>query len=226
MIRLFNKRKNKIELPDYWLNYAALFQGNVDYKAPIDNFRYVVFDIESTGLNIKKDRILSIGALSIIGNEIDINSSIELYIEQEVLNYGTIPIHGIVNSSGKAISELDAVKTFVEYIGSSVLVGHNVSFDISIINQVLKKTYNVTLRNKILDTFNLYHRISKGERATKSQSSLDSLCKTYNIPASDRHTALGDSYITAVLFMKLVHRLKKRGVETLNELLKDRTKIL
>ena len=226
MINIFKKKKYNQNIPVFWNNYLSFFTKDAFYKKPIDESKFVVFDIETTGLNIKKDKMLSIGALTVIRNEIDVNNSLELYVEQENLSYGAIPIHGIINNSGKGLTEYESVKQFIEYTGDSILVGHNINFDISFINQILKKSFNDSLKNKSLDTFNLYHRLSKGERLTKSQSSLDGLCKTFNIPASDRHTALGDAYITAVLFLKFLSRLKKRGVETVDELLKDRTRIL
>ena len=226
MINIFKRKKYNSNIPGYWKEYLSLFSKNISYKKPIDETRFVVLDIEATGLNIKKDKILSIGALSVKGNEIDINNSLEIYVEQEKINYGTIPIHGIINKTERNFSEIDAVKLFIEYAGNSILVGHNVGFDISGVNQILKSNFNDFLKNKSIDTFNLFHRISKGERTTKHQSSLDGLCKIFNIPTSDRHTALGDAYITAVLFLKLLSRLKSRGVETLEELLKDRTGVL
>lgn len=228
MISFFNRKKDYQNFPEYWKNYLSLFPKDISYKKNIDETRFVVIDIETTGLNVKKDKMLSIGALTITGNEIDVQNTLEIYIEQEKSNSDSIPIHGIIGNAGNNINviETEAVKLFVEYAGNSILVGHNINFDISFINQVLKRGIRDTLRNKYVDTFTLYHRITKGERITKRQSSLDSLCEEFNISSSDRHTALGDAYITGVLFLKILTRLKKRGVETLGDLLKDRSKIL
>jgi len=102
-----------------------------------------------------------------------------------------------------------------------VLVGHHLRFDISILNEALKKRHAGKLRNPLIDTRDLALRVEKGRGGHDDQPgnySLDALCQRYHIPGSDRHTAAGDAYITAILLLKLLGRLRKRGVIKLGEI--------
>ena len=86
-----------------------------------------------------------------------------------------------------------------------------------------KNHHGGKLRNKTLDTARLARRIHNPFDAPMSkqqQLSLDALCRQYHIPLGERHTAAADTYITALLFLKLLARLKKRGVDTIGELMK------
>ena len=212
------------EYPEFWKQYLASFGGAPGKRTPIEEVRFVVFDTETTGLDVKKGRILSIGAVSVLNWQVDLGERLECYVQQSCLPAGkTIELHGILPGHNKryGIDEAEAVRRFVEYCQGSVLAGHHIAFDISMINQILKGLIGRKLINKRIDTAALAARVSgkKGYEQPGSYS-LDALCRKYNIPMSDRHTAAGDAFITALLLMKLLARLKKRGVHTLGDLLR------
>ena len=210
--------------PEFWRAYLASLDGALGKRMPIEEVCFVVFDTETTGLDPKKDRILSIGAVKVHNWQIDLSQRLDCYVQQSYQSPGaTIEVHGILPGSNKAqdIDEIEAVKNFIEYCHNSVLVGHHVAFDISMVNQVLKGMIGQKLVNKSLDTASLASRVSeKKDYEQPGTFALDDLCKKYRIPMSDRHTAAGDAFITAVLLMKLLARLKKRGVKTLGGLLR------
>ena len=222
MFRIFNKNKSAKEYPDYWKSYISLFSGEFDKSADIDGIEFSVFDIETSGLNLKRDQILSIGAVRVFQNEIDTANILELYLKHENYNTESVHIHGILGSGREnKIDEAKAIERFVNYIGNSVLVGHNVEFDISMINRSLKKLTGGKLKNKVLDTRKLYQRLTNAFNIPSKSLSLDSICDEFSISKSDRHMAAGDALITAILLVKLVNRLKKRGVNQIGELLRN-----
>ncbi len=210
--------------PEFWRQYLSSFDGVLGKGTPLEEVCFVVFDTETTGLDVKKDRILSIGAVKVSNWQIDLSNRLDCYVKQSYQPVGeTIAVHGILPGakSLNGLDEIEAVQHFVEYCHASVLVGHHVAFDISMINQILKGLIGQKLANKRLDTATLAARISeKKGYEVPGTLGLDTLCKKYNIPMSDRHTAAGDAFITAVLLMKLLARLKKRGVNTLGDLLR------
>ncbi len=227
MLKIFdNKFKNK-SYPDYWNRYLNLFADKQNFEIPISQGNFVVVDVESTGLNPKKDRILSIGALKIHNNEIFVKESFEIYIQQSAYNPESARIHGIIkNGRIQKFSETDAMKMFIEYIRSDIIVGHSITFDITILNVTLKRIVGDKLKNKILDTIELYKRLKGGDFRLGDSTSLDKLCDEFNIPKSDRHTASGDALITGILFLKIISRLRERKVLTLKELLKTKNFLL
>ncbi|MCB0750294.1 MAG: 3'-5' exonuclease [Ignavibacteriae bacterium] len=190
-------------------------------RIPISEAKFVVLDVESNGLDPQKDKILSIGAVTFSDNQIDVSNSFELFLEQSEFSSEAVLIHGILkNGNLEKISEQEAMKKLVRYIDNKIIVGHSITFDIAIINETLKKYVDDKLQNKYLDTVNLYKRLKGGDYKASNPTSLDILSDEFNIPKSDRHNAAGDAMITAILFLKIVSRLKQRGVDTLEDLLK------
>ncbi len=205
-------------LPEFWEEYIELFAWKQDKKLPIEAQRFIVFDTETTGLDPKSDRILSIGAVGVHNWQIDLNDHLECYLRQNQQSSSKeVAIHGILPVDKEhMLHESVAIRNFVTYIGNAILVGHHVSFDVNMINQALRRMELPPLRNKTVDTQRLAMRLKPPSQgyAQPGTYGLDDLCKQYRIPCSDRHTAAGDAYITAVLFLKLLARLEARGVKT------------
>ena len=223
MMLEFFKKKNRANLPECWKEYLDHFNTKKNINVPIDECTFTVLDVESNGFNPKEDKILSIGAVKIKNNQIDVSNTLEIFLDQEEFNPDTVPIHGIrKNTDYIKESEQIAMRKLVKYIGDDVIVGHSITFDIGIINETLKKYVADKLKNYTIDTVSLYTRFKGGDFKIGTTTSLDFLSDEFNIPKSDRHNAAGDALITAILFMKLVSRLNHRGVKNLKDLLKDR----
>ncbi|MBO2545480.1 3'-5' exonuclease [Salegentibacter sp. BDJ18] len=206
MLNLFKKKPEN--LPDFWKDYEAKFQEKLPEE--IAETRFVVFDTETTGFDIKKDRMLSIGAVGIENKSINIADGFEEYILQETFNPKTVKIHGIIqNERIETLSEEEAVKAFLKYIGNSVLVAHHAGFDVGMINEALSRMGLPRLKNKVLDTVNLYRgtRIISNLINREKSYSLDEIAETYNIDTKDRHTAAGDAFITALAFLTILGKL-------------------
>jgi DNA polymerase-3 subunit epsilon len=190
------------EYPKFWEKYLSYFEE----ESPRPK-RYVIFDCETTGLDYRNDVILSIGAVAVINNVIHVNDSLEVYLQQAIYKPETAAIHGILKDGNEEkIVEAEAIIRFLEFSKDAILVGHHVSFDMELINQALKRLDVGKLKNDNMDTDAMFQKI-KGYQEDQ-HSSLDELCKALNVSKSDRHTASGDAYITALIFLKLKSRLK------------------
>lgn len=207
-------KTHKKILPEFWLEYLNHFKELE--KTPINTTKFVAFDTETTGFDIKKDRVLSIGAVTFTGKSIPINESLELYLKQEVFNPDTVEIHEIMknseNSTINKVTELEAIKVFLSYIKDAVLIAHHANFDRCMINEMLARHGLGSLKNRFIDTGALFtkskHIIYREN--LKDHYSLDELCIELNVPIVDRHTASGDALITAIVFLKILSRLDKR----------------
>lgn len=196
---LFHKNK-----PKFWQDYLKLFKQKQPQSIATTHF--IVFDTETTGLDFKTDCILSIGAVSLKNNVIDVSKGFEIYLQQDKFNTESVKIHGILKEGNHKVPEKEAIIAFVNYIGNSVLVAHHAAFDISMINITLKRMKLGTLRNKVIDTGILYKKLA-GKK--NKHFNLDVLCKEFNIKTNDRHTAAGDAFITSQLFLKILSKLKQ-----------------
>ncbi|WP_318308151.1 3'-5' exonuclease [Flagellimonas crocea] len=211
----FSKKK-PLELPDFWWEYEAYFNENL--PEDIHENIFVVLDTETTGFSLTKDRMLCIGALKLKNNNIVVKDSFEVYIQQEHYDSESAEIHGILKKSRKgSISELEALKQFLVYAKNHVLVGHHVMFDINMINAALKRNGLPKLKNKTLDTESLYIRTLLISTVVKKKErySLDDLAKKFSISRKDRHTALGDAFITAIAFLRTIEKLKPKKLKDL-----------
>ena len=203
-------RKEAPDYPEFWRKYEEAF--NQSLPEFVDEARFVVLDTETTGFDQKRDRILCIGAISIKNKVIEVESSFEIYLKQEVFNPESAKIHGIVrNEKLSTYMEEQAVKKFLKYIGNAILVAHHAGFDIGMFNQALKRLNLPKLKNKVLDTGVLYRRTRLSSNLINSSQSysLDDLAEAFLIDTKDRHTAAGDAFITAIAFLKIISRLKE-----------------
>lgn len=206
----------KKSYPDYWLKYTSAFNTKPKH---FEDIRFVVFDTETTGLNTKEDKILSIGAVAVKNHKITIKDGLECYLQQDRFKKETVEIHGIRKSEINKISENEALKSFLQYVSNSVLVAHHASFDVQMINGILFKNKLPKLKNLVIDTGNLFLRSGIAD-SHKTHYGLDEIANKLNIPLHDRHNAAGDAFITAQVFVKLLRMLEKNNTLSLSFLTK------
>jgi DNA polymerase-3 subunit epsilon len=177
----------------------------------VDECRFVVLDTETTGFDYDNDRILCIGAVALQKGVISIPDSFEIYVHQEHYDKNSAQIHGILKDwvTDKP-SELEALQQFLTFLGDSIIIAHHTIFDVTMINRALERNGLPPLTNKTLDTAFLYKRtlIMSNLLERKENYSLDELADKFDISKKDRHTAMGDAYITAIAFLKILKKLK------------------
>lgn len=213
-------KKTTLDYPDFWNKYAVLFKEKP--TTDFNNLVFVVLDTETTGFSFQEDRILSIGALKVKGESMLVQDVFDIYLEQERFNKESVPVHGLLKKGQReCISEVEALKKFLEYVGNSIIVAHHAGFDMGMLNAALLRNGLPKLKNMVLDTGVLYRKtlIKSYLVQPKTQYSLDELAEKFSISKKDRHTALGDAYITAVAFLKILSRLKEKKKFSLKKLL-------
>ena len=204
-----------------WQDYFNRFTDRRIGKTPLPDVRFVVLDVESSGLNPEKDRILALSALVVQDSCIQVPDVLECFVKQPMQwAKKQVEVHGILpGSSSVRISEEELAKKLRAFIGTAVLVGHHANFDRAILNALFLRIGLPGLKNPWVDTATLAQRVWGLQEAYR-HTDLDSLCRWYDIRTYDRHTASGDAFLTAQLFLKLCARLEKRGVRNLEALLK------
>ncbi|WP_276381003.1 PolC-type DNA polymerase III [Flavobacterium sp. H4147] len=204
---------------NFWKKEENLFDENIT----IEETRFVVLDTETTGFDYDNDRILCIGALVLQNGIIAVQNSFEVYLEQEHYDKATAQIHGILKAFIiQRPTELEALQQFLDFLGDSIIIAHHTIFDITMINKALERNGLPQLTNKTLDTAYLYKKtlIKSHLFERKDHYTLDDLADKFDISKKDRHNALGDAYITAIAFLKIIKKLREKKAINLNFLFK------
>lgn len=189
-------------LPQFWKNYQSLFDDN----DKLSNRRYVVFDMQTSGLDWKDDVIISIGAIGVANNAIEVGDFLEVHVQQDKFTTQSVALSDVLKEdSHEKVVEAEAMIKFLNFIKDSTLVSHNINLDVEMINQALKRLDLGRLRNPIMDTNVLY--LKWKDLPEDTHATLDELCDALKVRKSDRHTASGNAYITAILFLKLKKKL-------------------
>ena len=177
--------------------------------------RFVVFDQETTGLDPKNDCIISIGAVAVEEGEIILEDVFEdvLRVTQAT---SAVLVHGILpGESRQGRDEGEAVGEFLDYLGDAVLVGHHVGFDRAIL-RVAADRIGRTVPNAALDTMRLALALKEaGAFSLEGGFELDMLCRHFGIVPHDRHTAPGDAFLTAQVFVRLERQCARLGLDVM-----------
>jgi DNA polymerase III epsilon subunit family exonuclease len=181
--------------------YNDYVQSNVFQmqKPDFDSNIYVVFDLETTGLDQTKDEIVEIGAVK-MKNGLIVESFETLIKPQIPMPTEATKVNHIVDSmleNAPAFSEV--IADFYKFCHECVLIAHNASFDLGMLTFHAKK-YSYNFDHPVKDTMLLARKklnITRG-------ADLESLCKRFNISNTNAHRALSDAIATAKLFQKLM----------------------
>ena len=216
------------ELPD-WLKAQQNIKKNYFPKLPIGQVDFVAFDTELTGLDFKRDSLISIGAVKLSGTAILPGATFYRLIKPECeLKRKSVVIHELTHSDLECAEDiLDVVGDFVRFAGNAVLMGHFVHIDLNFVNKVLRRHFGVSLNNYAVDTASLHDWLYENDtnfarhyQGMTIKSDLFSMARKYGIESGKAHNAFSDAYITAQLFQRFAHYLPGCGVKTLKELLK------
>lgn len=186
-------------------------------QTPLKKLTYVVFDTETTGLNPSQgDEIIQLGAIRIVNGQILYREVIDQLVDpKRIVPPESVAIHGIQPHLLKGQPSIDKVLPhFHKFSENSVLVAHNAAFDMRFL-QILEERTGITFSNPVLDTLLL----SSIVHPNQENHSLDDLAKRFNVTIVGRHTALGDSIVTAEILLKLIPLLEAHKIHTLSDAL-------
>lgn len=168
--------------------------------------RFVSFDCETTGLDPDRDRMVSIGAIAISRGQILLDDLFEALVRVPEATPSTL-VHGITAAEAAAgDDECNVIRDFIDFAGDAVLVGHHVGFDCKIVARAAARHGFEIPHWRALDTMRL--AIALDERGLLAEPAgegfdLDRLCGRFGIELHDRHTAPGDAFLVAQVFMRL-----------------------
>lgn len=189
------------------------------------DLEYVVFDLETTGLRVSEgDSIIEIGAVKLknggIIDRFDLLIKPPKEISSEITN-----ITGITNDMVKdAVDEEIGIKKFMEWVGDLPMVAHNARFDLSFVEMAFLKYDMGRFNNTVIDTLGLSRYLESNER----YHNLATLVIRYNIDWDEdkHHRADYDSEGTALILDKMLNKLDKNGIKTMDDLKRYRSIVI
>lgn len=167
---------------------------------------YVCLDCETSGLNPKKDEILSIGAVIIRDNKILMRKTFNIFVKpKKNIDAQSIKIHQIRPIDlENALEPKVAIFKLLEFIGSRPIVGYYIKFDIAIISKYTKEFIGISLPNETIEVSSMYYKTRKKTNEYEFiDLKFDTILKNLDIPALGQHDALNDAIMTSMMFLKL-----------------------
>ena len=181
------------------------------FDPPPDN-EWVSLDCETTGLNVRTDEIISIGAVRIVGNRIMTSERLELLVRPERgVSAESVRIHRLRErdvAQGLPIDE--AMKQLMRFIGSRPLVGYYLEFDVAMLNRAIWPILGQGLPQPKIEVSGLYYdykfrQLPPYQQQDNAQIDLRfaTLMNDLDLPLRDAHDALNDAVMAALAFIKL-----------------------
>ena len=181
--------------------------------------RFVVVDVETSGLDTRKDRLLSVGAVTVESLRLDAGASYETILRREELSEReNILIHGIGPQAQAAGEEPEEVlMQFLEFTGKWPLVAFHAVFDRTVLDRELRETLGVRLPNAWIDLAQLAPVLVPEARLPRA--GLDEWLAYFGLRAHARHRAVDDALVTGELFLILLKRALAGDLDAVGSLL-------
>jgi DNA polymerase-3 subunit epsilon len=173
----------------------------LDLKAGFDATRYVVVDVETTGLDLNRDRLIAIGACAVEGGQVVLADSFEIVLRQDrISSKDNILIHGITGETQReGVDPVQALLDFLDFLGKSPLVAFHVTFDQTMIRRALKEYLGLDFKHPWLDL--AYVMPGLMPEYARRYRALDDWSGHFRISNFARHSALADALATAQLLL-------------------------
>jgi len=205
--------------PSFLGRYRRVFDHTASDDTPTDDVRFVVLDSETTGLDPRNDRLITIGAVAVHAGEIRLDDSFNALVRVPK-NTSAVTVHGVTRDESRGgIEEPEALERFLDYLRDGVIVGHHIGHDVATFDAGYERHWGARLLNRSMDTMDLTLHLERAGafagRPPIRRFTLDALCDMFGVVPHDRHTASGDAFITAQVLLRLLKLAARHGRTTL-----------
>ncbi len=177
--------------------------------APPDQ-EWVTLDCETTGLDVRRDKIISIGAVRIRGNRLLTSERLELLVRPDhPLKVDSMRVHQLRESDvARGVEPGQAMRQLLEFIGSRPLVGYYLEFDVAMINREIWPVLGVRLPQPKIEVSAMYYdfknrQLPAHQRGGTIDLGFATMMADLALPLRDAHDALNDAVMAGLAFVKL-----------------------
>lgn len=200
----------------FWARLARWLSAH--HGAPVATLvadGFLALDLETTGLDPRRDAIVSLAAIPFVGGEPG-SGYVTLVQPGRPIPAQATAIHGLTDAMVADAPSTDRIVQDIEsLLDHRIIVGHGVDFDLAILNRARRARGLSPLANLALDTQRLTALLHPGWR----EYSLESVAAYLGVEVIGRHTASGDALTAGRMLLKLLPVLQARGFRTIPELL-------
>lgn len=219
LARRFNWKLKQLALsPSDFLLYPESCY-TAEFLRAYNEEEIVVFDTETTGLNVFQDDIIEIAAIRIKGGEV-VGEPLDLYIETDkpilpMLGDKENPMYAIYHekmSAGELRSPSDALQRFLAYVGTSPILGHNANYDYNILDNNLQRYCKDTMQAhdiRCFDSLKLIRLLAPSLHSYK----LESLLETFHLAGVNSHQAIDDVKATVSLVRLCAEKAREKQAQ-------------
>lgn len=210
----------KIELSDALVRAVEAWRALPESRdsALIDETRFTVLDVETSGLDPRRDRLLSIGAVAVERTRLAPGEAFSVIVRNPwPTTRENVAVHGLTPTQ-QAAGEMpeQALVRFLEFVGKSPCVAFHADFDRTVLGRALRSELGVRLSNPWIDVARLAPILVPQARLMRG--ALDDWLAHFRLRAITRHDAVHDAHATAELFLILLARAGARDILTLAQL--------
>lgn len=217
LVQLF---RPKLDLPRAAADALEAWRGAAEVPAetPLEQTRFVIVDVETSGLNPRRDALLSVGAIVVEGLRLAPRHTFSAVLRNEApSSRANVLVHGLTPSmQAQGEPPEQALSEFLRFLGKSPCVAFHAGFDRVALHRALRHTLGVRFDNVWLDLARLAPALVP--QAHLAQAALDDWLAHFRLSAHVRHNAVHDAQVAAELFLILLARATARGIATLGEL--------
>jgi len=188
---------------------------SVALRIPLNDARFVVVDLETTGGRAAAGSIIEIGACRMEGQRITATFDTLVRPRMAIPRFVT----GLTSITNEMVREAppieQALPAFREFLGDAVMVAHNASFDHSFLDFEFRRLFGIGVRNPVLCTLRLSRRLLPSLKRRR----LDALADHFGLSTAGRHRGLGDARMAAELLSIFIEMAAKMGLNRLDRLI-------
>jgi DNA polymerase-3 subunit epsilon len=188
--------------------------------APVAGARFVVADVEATGLDMRNDRLIAIGAVTVEAGRIDLGRSFYTVLRQPTASSrDNILVHGIGGTQQREGEDpVEALLAFLEFAGRAPLVGYHAAFDAAMIRRAMLEHLGEAFKGPWVDLAYVAPELVR--TAGVRHKGLDAWLARFGIEVFSRHDAVADALATAQLLLAVLAHAERKPLRVA-ELLRD-----